>query len=1010
MKHSYSIPERLLLSVLLAIFAIGIAAVASAADPPVTVTVAIAGDAVPGAAVTAKATVTINDGTTLQNIKWTQVGGVGATLSNTTTDTVTVVLPDRRTFKEDLIKVLEEPPIVDASFPPHVPIPAVYEGGLQNRFGVVGVAPLALEESSAVGLDVAVTTSSGTYHAKASIPAILPWTTSTGVRNVPLLIPVVLHGKTQASYNWVLSAPPGSTAVLRDATTQNPDVTPDVAGTYELTVTDLQSNQPVRVTFHAGTWKGIITGIDAEGHPKVDAECTACHVPNTPHFDLFTPWKKSGHAEIFTQNVNAPNGHYTTACISCHTVGYNATPVQNNGIDDAADFTAFLGSGFLTHGDALNWSKIVTQFPATARYANIQCENCHGPQTSAAHMKKDDSRMSMSSDVCGSCHGEPARHGRFQQWQLSKHANYETAVAEGTNPSCTKCHSAQGFVAWADNKFSTANINVTWTAEDVHPQTCQTCHDPHAVGTTSGNAETNATVRLSGNTPLLMAGFTATNVGRAAICMTCHNGRRDLRDDQHFNVADLSRAPHVGPQADVLMGQNMFFTKVGTRGFHAMIEDSCVTCHMEKTPPPDALSYQQGGTNHTFYASPDICTKCHSNITAQSVQGPVEAKMESLKTEMEGAIKTIMQTQMRLGNRIDLGGKKTLRAAFEVGSVEFIESHGRQGINVTLSDGTPVTDLALNAVKVVRPAGTPVELYAVADPAIAKAGWNYMMVESDKSKGVHNPAFVNSALDISLFAVKTINANATTPGGSVNTSLGGGVGNGAGAVSCTTPYVYWAEIVGHMPGNSGSQWRTDLVTRSLSPSDGALKFYLHQAGGPDLQGSGTLPGGSQKAFEDIVALLGGTNNMGALEICSDQPLLVMARIFNQAEDGTFGQNFDGRVADLGYSSGETINLIGLRQKSGAFRSNLSVTNGGTTEAQVAIALYAASGTVLTNYNLTIPAGQVLQDTEPFRNRANAPDVDWGFATVTILKGTNILTSGSMIDMKTNDPTTIPAKQ
>jgi hypothetical protein len=53
---------------------------------------------------------------------------------------------------------------------------------------------------------------------------------------------------------------------------------------------------------------------------------------------------------------------------------------------------------------------------------------------------------------------------------------------------------------------------------------------------------------------------------------------------------------------------------------------------------------------------------------------------------------------------------------------------------------------------------------------------------------------------------------------------------------------------------------------------------------------------------------------------------------------------------------------------------------------------------------------VFQDIEPFRNRANAPDVGWGFATVTVLKGTNIFTSASMIDSRTNDPTTVPAKQ
>ena len=1000
-----TVKHLVLATVILAAFA----ATAVAADP-VTVTIAVNGSATPGATLTAKATITINDGTTLQSIKWTQAGGVAATLSGTTTDTVTVVLPNRRNFKEDLIKILEEPPITIVQLPPNVPPAATYVGGLQNRFGIVGIAPLALEEAGGVSLDVAVTTSSGTYHTKAAIAASLPWPTTVGIRNVPILLPVLLHGKTQATYNWVLTPPPGSAAVLSDATTQNPDFTPDVPGTYALAVTDLATNKPVSLTILAGTWKGMITGQDAQGLPIPDPACMQCHVQGTPHFDLFTPWKKTGHAEIFTQNVNTPAGHYTAACISCHSVGYNATPVKNGGIDDAADFSTFLTSGLLTHGDPGNWSKILSDFPATARLANIQCENCHGPQDSVAHTKKDNSRISLSSDVCGSCHGEPARHGRFQQWQLSKHANYEVAVAEGTDPTCGKCHSAQGFIAWADKSFSTDALTVTWTTEDVHPQTCQTCHDPHSIGTTSGGPETNATVRVSGKTPLLMAGFTATNVGRAAICMTCHNGRRDLRDDAHFNAADASRAPHEGPQADILMGQNMYFTKVGTRGFHSLVEDSCVTCHMEKTAPPADLSYQLGGTNHTFYASTTICSKCHTEITAESVQGPVEAKLESLQSEMQTAIKTIMQTQIRLGNAIDLGGVKTVKSASDIAGVEFIESHGRQGVTVSLADGTKVPDLALNAVKVVRPAGSAVELYAVADPTIAKAGWNYFMVHSDKSKGVHNPAFVNSALDISLFAVKTINASATTPNAGSNPALGGGVGNGAGAVSCATPYVYWAEIAGHTAGLAGSQWRTDLIARNLSTSNASLKFVLHQVGAANLVGAGSVNGGAQMAFEDLVATMGGTSNLGSLEICSDQPLLVAGRIFNQAPSGTFGQNLDGRVADLGYTVGQTVSLIGLRQKTDAFRSNLSVTNGGTTEAQVAINLYDASGKSIYNYNLTIPAGTVAQDTEPFKNRANAPDLDWGFATVTVLKGTNILTSASMIDMKTNDPTTIPPKQ
>ena len=997
-----------LLLIAVVVLAAGLATSALAA--PVSVTVAVNGNPVPGATVTAKAAVAITDGSVLQSIAWKQTGGVAAALANTASDTVSLTLPDRKVFKDQVLEVLEESPLAASAYPKYVPVPAKYESGTQDRFIVTGITPHALSDAAAIVFDVVVVTSSGTYHNTATVNASLPWQTATGNRNVPALIPVLLHGKKQATYDWKLTPPSGSTATLVDATTQNPEFTPDIAGRYDVSVTDLATNKAVTFTIAAGTWKGILVGQDSKGHPNVDPACTACHVPNTPNFDQFTPWKQSGHAEIFTQNVNTPNGHYGPACLGCHTVGYNSTAIKNNGVDDQSDFSGFLASNFMSHGDPLNWTNLLQQFPATARFTNIQCENCHGPNDSSAHMRADGSRQSLSSDVCAICHGEPPRHGRFQQWQLSAHSNYETAISEGTDPTCAKCHSAQGFVQWSDGNFNTANLNVTWTTEDVHPQTCQTCHDPHAEGTTSSDANTNATVRVSGKTPLLMAGFTANNVGRGAICMTCHNGRRGLRDDNpgNFTLSDATRAPHEGPQADVLMGQNLYLTKVGTPSFHSMVEDSCVNCHMEKTAPPAGVSLTGVGTNHTFYADPSICSKCHSNITAASVQGPVLAKLDTLKSELQNAVKNSMVAQLRAGNAIDLNGVKTIKSASDVAGIEFISSHGRQGVNVTLKDGSKVSDLSLQTVKVVRPAGAAVELYAVTDTNVAKAGWNYLMIEADKSKGVHNPAFVNSALDVSIFAVKQVNATLANPPANGGTAIGGGTGNGAGAVSCTSPYVYWAEAVGHVAGVNGSQWRTDLVARNLGSSNANLKFVFHQSGG-NIEGTNTIVGAGQKAFEDIAGTL-GANAVGSLEICSDQPLLVAGRTFNAAASGTFGQNFDGYVADLGYTAGQTVSLIGMRQRSDAFRSNLSVTNGGTTEAQVAVTLFDANGASLKTYNLTIPAGLVLQDPEPFKNRANAPDVDWGFATVTVLKGTNVRTSASLIDSKTNDPSTISPKQ
>jgi len=1000
LRHTRPIWTLLLIATVL----IGFSTTAMAAGPP-TVAVAVTGDPVPGATVSLKATVTINDGSMLQSIRWSQKSGIPVQLNATTGDTITITLPSRTNFKNHLIDILEEPPIPVVDYPDYIP-PGEYYGGLQDRFTVVGVAPLAHEHLGAIVLNVEVVTSSGTYVLPATVHAHLPWPMyMTGLTNVAINSPVLLHGKEQATYNWSLAKPAGSSATLFDATGQNPDFIPDVAGVYTITVTDLAANQAKEIKVIAGTWTGIITGQKANGDPTWDANCNTCHVGKLAKFD---DWSKSGHAKIFTDNVNNPAGHYSENCVSCHTVGYD-TAANNNGIDDQSDWEALKASGMLSHGATTNWTNILAQMPNSARMANIQCENCHGPQNSEAHAKWDGSRTTLNAELCGTCHGEPARHGRFQQWQLSKHANFETARSEGTRGSCAKCHSGQGFVQWANNGFDNTPIQVDWDEDTVHPISCAVCHDPHNVGTTSGDPTSDAPMRMVGTTPMLDGGFVATNVGNAAICMSCHNGRRGLKNDTTFNGRDLARAPHVGPQADILMGENLYFVKTGTPGFHSMIEDSCITCHMQKTPPPDDLSYNLAGTNHTFFASKTICSQCHQNITAEAVQHTVETKMETLKHQIETALLGVMKHELGIGNKVTIG-TTTISNPSEVTAIEYIESHGQQGANTTLANGTTINDLALGSIKVVRATGT-VDLLTAADPAIAKAGWNYWAIHSDKSHGVHNPTFVLSALDVTLYAAQNAIANigkgGQGPGGS--SSVGGGLGNGAGAVACSTPYVYWTDIAGHAPGNAGSDWRTDLVARNLASSNAAVKMYLHGANSV-LQGTSTIDGGAQKAFEDVVGFLGGQNHIGALEICSDKPLLVMGRIFNQSATGTFGQYLEGHVADLGYNAGQTVYLLGLRQQTGEYRSNLSVTNGGKTGAKVKVTLFNAAGTEVNSYELNVNAGQVIQDGEPFKNRANQPDIGWGYATVTVLEGTNVRTMASMIDMKTNDPTTILPKQ
>ncbi len=748
-----------------AMMALAVVAIAGAthAQDPVEVSVEVTGTAVPGATVQATANVTINDGSTIQSYSWTQVGGAEAMLSGTAGKSITAALATEDEYKAYLIHVLAEPPITEAQLPPNVPLPeGEFPGGLQDRFQVVAVNPFALEHASAVALEVEVVTTSGTYDAEVDIATALPWKVSTGLLNVPINAPVLLHGKDQATYDWSLSAPSGSGAMLMDASSQNPEFIPDVPGHYTVEVNQDDSKALVSLSVYAGTWLGIIVGQDEDGRPVPDSSCLGCHNDRVAE-DNFTPWAQTGHAEIFSSQLDTST-HYGESCFSCHLVGYDPT-ADNDGVDEAMDYQAFLDSGLINHpGD--NWTTVLDQFPDTARKANIQCENCHGPQVGGAHLPDNpegEPRVSLSSTVCGSCHGEPLRHGRYQQWQLSGHANYEVAIAEGDDGSCSRCHTANGFLAWlpvlngevAGDPL--ADVEVTWTAEETHPQTCATCHDPHAIGTTTGEP-TNATVRISGDTPPLIAGFTATDVGRGAICMTCHNSRRGLRNDDTFNseiygTSEASRAPHLGPQADFLMGQNFYLVDVGQRANHSKaskVQDTCVTCHMEATPPPPDLAYQLGGTNHTFYPSPTICQNCHTNLTASNIQGPVEEQMHELEAQIESSFYNFFDDQIAAGNTIAVGSQATITDARDIAEIQLAESRGRQALTITFNDMTVVGPTAVNSINVVPPAGEPYEIYRAVNPLLIKAFWNLLMLEADGSVGVHNPNLAFQVLDRSI--------------------------------------------------------------------------------------------------------------------------------------------------------------------------------------------------------------------------------------------------------------------
>ena len=124
----------------------------------------------------------------------------------------------------------------------------------------------------------------------------------------------------------------------------------------------------------------------------------------------------------------------------------------------------------------------------------------------------------------------------------------------------------------------------------------------------------------------------------------------------------------------------------------------------------------------------------------------------------------------------------------------------------------------------------------------------------------------------------------------------------------------------------------------------------------------------------------------------------------------FGQYIPGYPDGGGLENGVAAWLSGLRQLQGEFRTNLNFTNISDAAASVDVTLYSADGDLLLTYSVSLDPGELVQDLEPFKERAGRANLGWGFAKVMVTSGSKVLTSASVVDWRTNDGTTVPPTQ
>lgn len=220
----------------------------------------------------------------------------------------------------------------------------------------------------------------------------------------------------------------------------------------------------------------------------------------------------------------------------------------------------------------------------------------------------------------------------------------------------------------------------------------------------------------------------------------------------------------------------------------------------------------------------------------------------------------------------------------------------------------------------------------------------------------------------------------------------------------------WVLVGSRANGANGSRWRTDLGILNVSGGNAQATVRVHSPGGV-LETSVPVGSGDQEILTDVMERVGFSGS-AAFEVVGDRPLVVSSRTYNQIApsqmcwgNGTLGQGLFGHGPDEGLDQGESAWLTQLTENQ-RYRTNIALTNTGSSPAAVLVRLFNGVGDELTSYRVMLDPGEWKQDNRPFDARAGVVDLESGYARVEVETGSGVLAVGSVVDNITNDPTTV----
>jgi hypothetical protein len=326
----------------------------------------------------------------------------------------------------------------------------------------------------------------------------------------------------------------------------------------------------------------------------------------------------------------------------------------------------------------------------------VSCEGPAGPQGPPGEDGQDglngtDGTNGVAGNaVCLTCHNMATKNAITADWETTLHATSDELYPFG--PLVVEYAGGRNDCAACHSHEGFVQTQFTGqdtTAANIplpQPIQCKTCHDFHT--SLDFTNEPNYALRTTDAVTLRTSGTEVSfgTYNSGNLCMHCHQARKNPHDDAS-PTAPTEVYEHYGPH----LGPQANFIN-GEGGYEFGVVLSATGSHLTGADCASCHMHEGGtGTGgHTWMVGIESCTSCHTGATDFDVNGK--------KTAIEGLINDL-KTALITAGLLDAEGHEV--------------------------EGTYEADEA-------------------------GALWNYLLIVSDASSGIHNPAYATALLNNSI--------------------------------------------------------------------------------------------------------------------------------------------------------------------------------------------------------------------------------------------------------------------